>query len=44
MVLRLNALLAPVLLFLLAGCAALPTPVVLDGDTMTFKGMSALAS
>ena len=43
MVLRLHPLLAPLPLCLLAGCAALPTPVVLKGDVATFQGMTALA-
>jgi hypothetical protein len=34
---------APLTLFLLAGCAALPTPVVIKGDAETFQGMTALA-
>jgi hypothetical protein len=41
MVPRLRLLLAPLPLFLLAGCAAMPTPVVLNETT--FKGMYAVA-
>jgi hypothetical protein len=43
MVLRLHPLLSLLPLFFLAGCAALPTPVVLNGDASTFQGMTALA-
>ena len=43
MVMRLHPLLAPLPLVLVSGCSALPTPVVLNGDAVTFKGMSALA-
>ena len=41
---RLRLASLPALLSLvLAGCAALPTPVVLSGDDATFQGMTALA-